>query len=497
MFDTATEQSAARRFLAEAHHPRPGGYRVDPRQLSPVFKRYPDAPRVELPEAGGLSWLRDVNGTTRIRWTRGTAPLGLNGAPPIFAGARPPVIRLAPGRTVPSSGARYPIEMYLATGESDDQPAGLYHYDPAHHVLERLRAGDCRARIGTLLDATAAADPPAAVLVLSTVFWRNCTKYGAFGYRLLCLDAGVVVQQALVVARTVGLAGTVHLGFADDGLGALLGLDPDGENAIAVVTFRGAPGSRPTVEPDWTEPVPAARPPTVGIRANPDLVRVVDLLDASRTRDRSGTIAVTDPRTGDLPLPEAGRLDLASGVHRRRSVHGYRPRPVPHVDLARILAAATAPIDADHPVVTAVGCVAARIDGVEPGAYRYDPRRHGLGRTRAADAFTALVSAALNPILADECRDASLALAPIGDPAAWLAAFGDRGYRMQTITAGMVAQRICLAAAALGLASHVHCDVDMTVLDGALGLTGGPDTSLVLVTVGWPRADRLEPQYPL
>jgi SagB-type dehydrogenase family enzyme len=469
---------------------------------------------VVLPDTGGLSWLRQVNGTTRIRWMRGTVPLGLAASPRI-PGSRPTEIRLAPGRAVPSSGARYPIEVYVATGATGDHAAGLYHYDPAHHVLEQVRAGDFRARIGACLDATTPGRPEIA-LVLSTVFWRNCAKYGPFGYRLQCLDAGVVLTQTLAVAHASGLTGTIHLSFADEDLDELLGLTPAGEAVLAAVTLTAGPGDeretpragRPgsagphtnAGRSERTGPGPVECPPATDIRAVPELAVVVELHEAARRRYPAG-----DPgRLGTLPtsapvgLPPPGAdIDLASGLHRRRTVYGYRPRPLPRPDLARILAVATGPITADVALVTAVGLVATAVDGIGPGAYRYDRRRHGLVPSRGAHAVPALVRAALNPALAEECRDASLTLAPIGDASAWLAAFGDRGYRMQTITAGIVAQRVCLAAAALGLASHVHCDVDTAGLNDALGLGDGPVESLVLVTVGTPRSDRLDPQHPL
>ena len=42
-------------------------------------------------------------------------------------------------RTVPSGGALYPLELYVACSRVDEAERALYHYDPLRHGLERLR----------------------------------------------------------------------------------------------------------------------------------------------------------------------------------------------------------------------------------------------------------------------------------------------------------------------------------------------------------------------
>ena len=39
-------------------------------------------------------------------------------------------------RTVPSGGALYPLELYVAARRVDGLDEALYHYDPLRHVLE-------------------------------------------------------------------------------------------------------------------------------------------------------------------------------------------------------------------------------------------------------------------------------------------------------------------------------------------------------------------------
>jgi hypothetical protein len=61
-------------------------------------------------------------------------------------------------RPAASGGGAYPFELYLVNGpNSGALQAGVYHYDTAHHALERLSRGDVTAQV-----REAAFDHPAA-----------------------------------------------------------------------------------------------------------------------------------------------------------------------------------------------------------------------------------------------------------------------------------------------------------------------------------------------
>ncbi|MBC2901995.1 SagB/ThcOx family dehydrogenase [Streptomyces cupreus] len=496
---TTYATSAALDYLASGHQPPDALPAADPLRLPPVHKRYPSAARQVLPPPPDdprhdellpcLSWLlHRTNGLTRMRWMSGIMPLGL-GAP---AARR---VLLSPGRTGAASGSRYPVEVYVAHPDHDGLPAGLSHYDPVHHVLERLREGDGRALLTPLL-AEPPAQEPEFVLLLSSVLWRNAAKYGVFGYRLLSLDAGVAVAQAVAAAEATGLTARVHPRYDDAALDETLGLSPFAESVFAVVTLHRPDSPRTSATPaTWRGQIPSAKPDPVPITKIPALAEVAALHAAVRRAAPEGS--ATLPPLPDAPrhaLPPAS-LDVADGFAGRRTVYGYRPGPVPQQTLAALLAAAAEPVVDGTPVQLA-GAVQ-RVPGVETGAHLYDAAGHALVATRGADAVTAVITAAKSPMLADECRTATAVLAPCGDLRTGIERFGDRWYRAQNIAAGAAAQRIALAAAAAGLESHVHCDFDPEGVRSALGLSAGPLQPLVLVTVG-PRAPhRTDPQLPL
>ena len=86
-------------------------------------------------------------------------------------------------RAASCTGALYHIELYLVSGPLPDLEAGVYQFGPHDFALRRLRSGDHR---GVLVEATAGEPAVAqapAILVLTSVFWRNAWKYQARMYR--------------------------------------------------------------------------------------------------------------------------------------------------------------------------------------------------------------------------------------------------------------------------------------------------------------------------
>ncbi|MFC0436869.1 SagB family peptide dehydrogenase [Kutzneria buriramensis] len=437
----------ARAFLDGPHQPRGAPGVADTRGLPGVYKRYPAAGRVPFGDSELGRMLREINGLTRMRWM------------PAADGGE-----LVAGRRAPSSGARYPIEVYVATGD------GLHHYDPAHHWLDQLRAGDGRSLLADCL-----VDPPEGrpelVLLLSTVFWRNCVKYGPFGYRLQGLDAGVLIGQTLAVASAHGYRARVHLRFDDDRLDQLLGLQPYVESVYAAVTLTrnaGAAGE----SADWSGPAPAELAAVPAIDTIPALADVARLHAAARLAStRPGVPLDTTPPE---PLP---------GAERRRTVHRFNRRPVPSADLDRLLDIVNRPVPAD-PVAADPSTIYLQASGT----WRYD---RGLVPTAGGP----LAPAAQSAMLAEEFRTAAVTVVPVGDYERGLRSHGDRWYRMRNIEAGILAQRVCLAAAAMGMDSHVHCDFDVTAMARALGVDEG--LPLVVVTAGYCQPERTDPQGEL
>jgi SagB-type dehydrogenase family enzyme len=131
------------------------------------------------------------------------------------------------GRTAPSAGALYPLELYLVAGEVDSLPAGVYHYRPEQHRLSQLSDGDLRkALAAAALDQSWVRRAP-AVLVMAGVYERSAKKYGQRARRYTHIEVGHAAQNVYLQATALGL-GTVIVGaFEDMEVQEVLGLPED------------------------------------------------------------------------------------------------------------------------------------------------------------------------------------------------------------------------------------------------------------------------------
>lgn len=127
------------------------------------------------------------------------------------------------GRTAPSAGALYPLEVYVAT------PRGLYHYVPQGHKVIIESQDDLRLKLWQAgLKQDWIREAP-AVFVIAAVYERTAKKYGGRAERYVKLEAGHACQNILLQAVALDL-GAVPIGaFYDDQVQAALSLPPDHE----------------------------------------------------------------------------------------------------------------------------------------------------------------------------------------------------------------------------------------------------------------------------
>jgi len=150
--------------------------------------------------------------------------------------------RPAGGRTAPSAGALYPLEVHLVAGRVEGLAPAAYRYDADAHSLSPQVAGDLRQRLAQAARAqTWLADAP-AILVITAVPERTARKYGDRATRYIHMEVGHAAQNVYLQAAASGL-GTVVVGAFDDAaVAALLELDP-AEQPLALMPL-GRPRPR-------------------------------------------------------------------------------------------------------------------------------------------------------------------------------------------------------------------------------------------------------------
>jgi len=119
------------------------------------------------------------------------------------------------GRTAPSAGALYPLEIYLLAGEVEGLKTGLYRSSPGDHSISLTTADDLR---GQITEASLGQDQilkAPATLIITALYQRTTRKYGERGVRYVLQEVGSVCQNIHLQAESLNL-GTVWIGAFDD-----------------------------------------------------------------------------------------------------------------------------------------------------------------------------------------------------------------------------------------------------------------------------------------
>ena len=360
-------------------------------------------------------------------------------------------------RAAASTGALYQTEAYVVAGAVEGLEPGVYHFSPGDFSLRRLRAGDFRGAVALATADDAAAAQPASV-ILSAIYWRNTWKYQARGYRHLFWDSGTLLAQLLAVARALDLPARLITGFVDAQLNGLLGLDAEKEGALVAVQL-GAAGPVAAASPVITTLAPEVIPLSSREVDYPLLRDAYDnsSLDSEAEVADWGQVLNSDispaPSRSNVvfqdltplpgPLPGAGR-SLAETIAKRGSTREFSGEAISVEALSSALYHATRGFPADVPAgLVDLYLNVHAVTGLEPGAYAYDRAAHALVPLRAGDVREASAFLCLEQALGGTSSATVFFLA---DLARVLERWGNRGYRLANLEAGLIGGRLYLGA---------------------------------------------------
>jgi SagB-type dehydrogenase family enzyme len=143
-------------------------------------------------------------------------------------------------KSIPSGGARHPMEIFLVAFELRDVAAGVYHYDVERHRLERVRGGQHRAAFArATFDLSTKDDaPPAAALVFTSLVERAMWRYrDPRSFRAIMVDIGHGVMAYRRVAARLGLRAYATQELRDSEMSELLRIDPVAQPPLYVGTL--------------------------------------------------------------------------------------------------------------------------------------------------------------------------------------------------------------------------------------------------------------------
>ena len=366
-------------------------------------------------------------------------------------------------RAYPSTGALYQTEVYVVVADVSGLGSGVYHFDPGEFALSLIREGDYRANLSELTGDEEVKGCDLA-LVLTSIAWRNAWKYGPRSYRHWFWDGGTLCANVLALVGALGLRHEVLMGFVDEGLNLLLGIDGRKEAAIAVVPVWSGGASRARERLPLNEVslrvLPLSRREVEyeevlrAYRAS----RLSDASEVSRWRDRAASMGPlrveVEGERFKMPGPPAGtRLPpLGEVILRRGSTRRFARLPIEGWKLGFVLRTMYSPLRADFlegagSTVTSFLIVNA-VEGLRPGSYVYDAPRDELVLLKEGNFRRVAEYLCLEQELGGDASATLFLMAPLEKV---LASLGNRGYRAAQFEAGVRAGLAYLAAYSVGI----------------------------------------------
>ncbi len=216
-----------------------GGHALDWSNQPGVYKNYSGISRVSLPEIVALpdkSFAEMLKPQHAAPAARGVSLQDLSRI--LLLGYGITARRQSAGddfyyRSVPSAGALYPCELYLATQSVSGLEDGLYH-----HAIHRRDLG--RLRTGVYSLAPAVGGPreefsSSVTFYITAIFYRSIWKYRDRAYRYHLLDTGHLVESLALAIKSLDLPCQVTYDFDDSAVNTLLGVDGEREACLAVI----------------------------------------------------------------------------------------------------------------------------------------------------------------------------------------------------------------------------------------------------------------------
>jgi SagB-type dehydrogenase family enzyme len=401
------------------------------------------------------SWLRLANGITEERRVSRNNKVQL--------------------RSCPSSSAVFPFEIYVAAFGVQGLEPGLYHYSCKEFALRKLRDGDATlARIKKgRPDLDFLKTVPAALLV-STIFCRSTWRYRQRGYRYALLDAGHLVQNLVTAANGLGIQTTTRLSMNDRNTRELIGVPADapfGEaEAVQAMVVWGENAAEPLAKANGTPQSADALPPipreplAQEVTAYEQILMVHEdcVAPGVAVRELRPPLTELSPRRKgrppaelDAPVPASGGPSLRQVMTKRRSAADFRRAPIPLDKLWTICRLAFRggsyfPLFPSGPHVGLIRpmWIISDVDRLDTGVWNYDPvddhwTQHKAGIERFEQQYLCLEQ----PI----CGNASAVCFMLADLKPLMDRGGPDTYRLAHLEAGIVGQRMFLAAHALGV----------------------------------------------
>lgn len=391
-------------------------------------------------------------------------------------------------RAAANAGALYPIEIYLVCRSVEGLPAGVYHFSPADFAMRRIREGDYLGHLVQACGAEKSVLHAPAVFVFTAITWRSSWKYQARSYRYHFWDCGTMLANAMAGCTGLKLPAKIVMGFVDHFVSRLIAINGIDEKPVSLLSVGKQTEENQPRQGDVQE-LRIQTLPLSNDQVDYRIIEDIHLASTLQTAEeaeawRGETIEWDSASPAGLLyklktkrgfIPQAKSLEEV--IVKRGSTRRFIHEPISFYILSTLLEAATSDLRADwyEPDAKLLNdiylCVHA-VDGIPPGTYVFHKDLSALEQLKQGDFRSLAAHASLGQELGG---DASVTIFFLADLQALLERFGNRGYRIVQVEAGLIGGRLYLGAYALGL--------------GATGLTFFDDEAVRLFS---PHSDGLE-----
>jgi SagB-type dehydrogenase family enzyme len=393
-------------------------------------------------------------------------------------------------RAAACTGALYEIELYVVctdlpgealpgatlpgARDSAGLAAGVYHFGVAEFGLRQLRAGDFRQ---TLVEATAG-DPSIAhspiTIICTGTYWRNAWKYRSRTYRHFGWDNGTILANLLAMSEASHLPARIVTGFVDAQINELLSLDTKREVAFSLVSIGRQPStlsSPPQIAPLNLPIVPYSQEevdyPAMRKMHEASSLDSASEVDAGRGKTPSNDFPPPKGTITSLQFPNDSipQDSIEKVISRRGSTRQFSPQPITLPQLSLLLDRATRGIPADFldpegSHLNDLYLIVNSVDGLAAGAYVYHWESKALELLKPGDFRDKAGFLGLDQQIP---ADAAVDVFFLADLKKILERYGNRGYRVAQLEAGILGGKLYLAAYAqrLGASGLTFYDDDV------------------------------------
>lgn len=392
-------------------------------------------------------------------------------------------------RSAASAGALYPTEIYVHAKGITNLDDGLYHFSIPEHRLVKLREGDFSSAAAGFMHEKPFGDLP-LIFFLTTIFFRSAWKYRDRSYRYHLLDTGHVLENLNLAMKALKLSFDLTFDFDDRGVNRFLGLDDKREGALAVCRVNGTSDSLgstgATIVTDLSDEVKKASRVAPMEFTVPEINRIhtagYEMVSGKSDLKMCGELGVTAILKAPVPSERGTDEPLLypEAVFKRRSSRNFVNGVFPASSFQALLRAIHAKGlgDADRALQNVcIGFLTGSVESLEDGFYLMDENGEDMGLVK-----TGTFIEVMSHICLDQTwlARASLHILFICNVEKLEREWGPRGYRYAMMAAGMMGERLYLAASALGLGC---CGIGAFYDGEASGLLNLEGSSRVLYVV--------------